>query len=58
MESVKNSYDGKVFNTIIPRNVRVAEAPSYGEPINIYDPRSAGAESYLALADEIIEGER
>ena len=58
VESVKNSYDGKVFNTIIPRNVRVAEAPSYGEPINIYDPKSAGAESYLALADEIIEGER
>ena len=41
--------------TIIPRNIRLAEAPSYGTPINQYDPRSAGAESYMRLADEVIE---
>ena len=58
VDSVKKSYDGKVFETIIPRNVRVAEAPSYGEPINMYDPKSTGAESYLALADEIIKGDK
>ena len=55
VESVKNNFDKKVFETIIPRNIRLAEAPSHGQPINIYDPRSAGAESYRALAKEIIE---
>ena len=45
----------KIYKTVIPRNIRLAEAPSHGEPINLYDPKSAGAESYLALADEVIK---
>ena len=40
---------------MIPRNVRLAEAPSYGLPINVYDPRSSGAESYRKLAEEVIK---
>ena len=53
VENVKNLKQ-KIYKTVIPRNIRLAEAPSHGEPINLYDPKSAGAESYLALADEII----
>ena len=55
VENVKNNLKQKIYKTVIPRNIRLAEAPSHGEPINIYDPKSAGAESYLALADEIIK---
>jgi len=44
-----------VFRTAIPRNVRIAEAPSFGEPIVLYDIISVGAKSYLALAQEVIE---
>ena len=50
-----------IYKTIIPRNVRLAEAPSYGMPINMYDNRSAGAEAYRMLAEEVIhreEGEK
>lgn len=47
-------FEGKVYRTVIPRNVRVAEAPSHGEPIISYDPRSRGALAYLGLAGEII----
>ena len=43
-----------IYNTIIPRNVRLAEAPSHGLPINLYDSRSAGAEGYRKLAEEVI----
>ena len=46
-----------IYKTIIPRNIRLAEAPSYGLPINKYDPKSTGAESYMRLADEVIERE-
>ena len=46
---------GNIYKTIIPRNVRLAEAPSYGLPINLYDKRSSGAEAYRMLADEVIE---
>ena len=53
--SVKNNLNTKIYKTIIPRNVSLAEAPSHGLPINIYDPKSAGAESYRNLAKEIIE---
>lgn len=53
--SVKQSLHTTIYKTIIPRNVRLAEAPSHGIPINIYDPKSAGAESYRNLAKEIIE---
>ena len=54
VENVKNNLKQKVYNTLIPRNIRLAEAPSYGQPISMYDPRSAGSESYMALAEEVI----
>ena len=54
VENVKNNLNEKIYKTIIPRNVRLAEAPSYGMPINLYDPKSAGAEAYMLLADEVI----
>ena len=53
-ETVKENLDTKIYNTMIPRNIRLAEAPSYGIPINMYDSKSAGAESYRNLAKEII----
>lgn len=53
-EEVKKYFSGQVFKTIIPRNVRLGEAPSYGEPITIYDPNSKGAEVYRKLAKEVI----
>lgn len=55
VESVKNNLNQTIYKTIIPRNVRLAESPSHGLPINIYDPKSAGAEGYRDLADEVIE---
>lgn len=54
-KEVKNFLTDKVYDTIIPRNIRLGEAPSYGLPIIKYDPRSKGAESYTALAKEFIE---
>ena len=54
VENVKDSLDQNIYKTIIPRNVRLAEAPSYGMPIMYYDKRSTGAESYRLLADEVI----
>ncbi|MEG1848447.1 MAG: AAA family ATPase [Lachnospiraceae bacterium] len=54
VENVKTHLNQNVYNTVIPRNIRLAEAPSYGMPINIYDPKSTGAESYMALAEEVI----
>ncbi len=54
VDTVKNNLDTTVYKTIIPRNVRLAEAPSHGLPINIYDTKSTGAESYRNLAKEII----
>lgn len=55
VENVKNHLNQNIYNTVIPRNIRLAEAPSYGLPINIYDPKSAGAEAYMMLAEEIIK---
>lgn len=55
VENVKQNLSQKVYNTMIPRNIRLAEAPSYGQPINIYDGKSAGAEAYKQLADEVID---
>ncbi len=55
VENVKTNLKEKIFRTIIPRNVRLAEAPSHGLPINLYDTRSAGAESYRQLAKEVIQ---
>ena len=54
VENVKENLDTKIYETMIPRNIRLAEAPSYGLPINMYDSKSAGAESYRKLAKEII----
>ena len=54
VENVKSHLNQKIYNTVIPRNIRLAEAPSYGLPINMYDPKSAGSEAYLTLAEEII----
>lgn len=54
-KDLRDFYGPQVFKTVIPRNVRLAEAPSYGKPIAIYDPRSRGAESYAQLAKEIIK---
>lgn len=54
VNTVKENLNATVYQTIIPRNVRLAEAPSHGLPINLYDPKSAGAESYRNLAKEII----
>ena len=54
VENVKDNLKQKVYKTIIPRNVRLAEAPSHGLPINLYDTRSAGAEAYRLLAEEVI----
>lgn len=55
VENVKDNLQQNIYKTIIPRNIRLAEAPSYGTPINQYDPRSAGAESYMRLAEEVID---
>lgn len=54
VENVKDNLDQTIYKTIIPRNIRLAEAPSHGLPINLYDPRSTGAESYMLLAGEVI----
>ena len=54
VENVKGNLEQTIYKTIIPRNIRLAEAPSYGMPINLYDPKSSGAESYMLLADEVI----
>ena len=54
VENVKDNLNQTIYKTIIPRNIRLAEAPSHGLPINFYDPRSTGAESYMMLADEVI----
>ena len=57
VEDVKNNLNTNIYKTIIPRNIRLAEAPSHGLPINLYDAKSAGAESYRLLANEVIERE-
>ncbi|AZV45643.1 ParA family protein [Peribacillus asahii] len=54
IDEVKKYFQDKVYRTIIPRNVRLSEAPSHGEPIIIYDPKSKGAEVYLELAKEVV----
>ena len=54
VENVKDNLQQMIYKTIIPRNVRLAEAPSHGLPINLYDSRSTGAESYRMLAEEVM----
>lgn len=58
VENVKSHLNQHVYETMIPRNIRLAEAPSFGQPINQYDPKSTGAESYMSLAKEVIERKR
>ncbi|MBP8002371.1 MAG: ParA family protein [Chloroflexi bacterium] len=57
VEEVRRHFPGKVFRSIIPRNVRLSEAPSYGQPINIYSPTSPGAMAYKVLTAELIKGD-
>ena len=54
-DEIKKYYPDKVYKSVIPRNVRLSEAPSYGQPINIYDKHSKGAKSYIDLAKEVIK---
>lgn len=56
-EEVKNYFGDKLYSTVIPRNVRLAEAPSYGLPITSYDPSSKGAKAYMAFAEEFLSTE-
>ena len=55
VDDIRKFFKEKVYNTIIPRLIRLTEAPSHGEPIIVYDPKSKGAEAYLNLAKEVIE---
>ena len=55
VDNVKNNLNANIYNTIIPRNVSLAEAPSHGLPITLYDNKSTGAESYRNLAKEVVE---
>lgn len=57
VENVKENLHQTIYKTIIPRNVRLAEAPSHGLPINLYEPKSAGADGYRSLAEEVINRE-
>ncbi len=57
VDNVRANLDTKIYKTLIPRNIRLAEAPSYGLPIHMYDTKSAGAESYRLLAKEVMERE-
>jgi len=56
-EEVKNFLPDKVYKTVIPRNIRLSEAPSFGQPIIIYDPKSKGAQAYLDLTQEVIRND-
>jgi len=57
-EQLKAHFGGKVFDTMIPRNVRLAEAPSYGLPGVVFDPGSKGAQAFVAFAAELVERAR
>jgi chromosome partitioning protein len=57
VDEVRRHFKDLVFKSIIPRTVRLAEAPSYGQPISVYAPSSNGAESYTALAQEVLLGD-
>jgi len=56
VEEIKNKFKDAVYDVLIPRNVKISEAPSFGQPINIYDKNSKGAEAYEKLAKEILSG--
>ena len=55
---VRGFFGDKVYKTIIPRNVRISEAPSHGKPVLLYDHKSSGAEAYIHLASEVLKRER
>jgi len=57
VNEVRKFFPNQVFQAVIPRTVRLAEAPSYGQPISAYAPSSNGAQAYSALAREILEGD-
>lgn len=57
-DDVRNFFDQKVFNTVIHRNVRLSEAPSFGKPVILYDAVCAGAENYMKLAEEVLDREK
>ena len=57
MDEVSKYFKTKMYQTIIPRNVRLSEAPSHGQPVIDYDSKSKGAQVYMELADEVIEDE-
>lgn len=54
VEEVREHFDGKVFDTLVPRTVRLSEAPSFGQPITLYDPTGKGAVAYRSLAEEVV----
>lgn len=58
VEEVRSHFPNRVFRTIIPRNIRLSEAPSYGQPINIYAPNSPGAIAYKVLTTELVQGDK
>ena len=57
-DEVKKYFPHKVYGTVIPRTVRISEAPSFGEPISVYDKNSKGAQSYMDLAEEVIKANK
>ncbi len=57
VEEVRSYFPGKVFRTIVPRNIRLGEAPSYGQPISVYAPKSPGAIAYQILTAELLKGD-
>jgi len=58
LQEVKKHYGDKVYKTTIPRNVRLSEAPSYGQPVYYYDKGSTGTKAYIELAEEVIKRNR
>jgi chromosome partitioning protein len=54
LQEVRRAYPQKVFRTLIPRNVRLSEAPSHGMPVTLYDPHCRGAQAYRNLAEEVL----
>ena len=58
VQEVKKFFPKKVYGTVIPRNVRLSEAPGFGEPVSYYDPKSKGADAYDALAKEFLKQNR
>ena len=57
VQEIRRHFSSQVFQVVVPRSVRLAEAPSYGQPINIFAPESVGAQAYADLAREVLEGD-